>query len=98
MNKIREQFLHEAIIEIYVLDDTGTPLELYSGLPTGLNTSHMEEVPELSILWLIRNHRVFRFSISQVHFMCSVWLALMKVLLILLIYIETKCLGRSFVG
>ena len=42
--KIKEQFLNEAIIEIYVLDETGTPLELYSGLPSGLNVTHLEEV------------------------------------------------------
>jgi hypothetical protein len=47
VSKIKEQFLHEAIIEIYVLDESGSPLELYSGLPTGLQSSHLEEVKSM---------------------------------------------------
>jgi len=44
VKKIKEQFSHEAIIEIYVLDETGRPMELYSGLPSGLTPSYLHEV------------------------------------------------------
>lgn len=44
VSKIIDQFSHEAIIEIYVLDEAGKPLELYSGMPTGLTSKFFEEV------------------------------------------------------
>ena len=42
--KIIDQFSHEAIIEIYVLDEAGNPFELYSGMPSGLTSKFFEEV------------------------------------------------------
>ena len=44
VSKIIDQFSHEAIIEIYVLDEVGKPFELYSGLPTGLTSKFFEQV------------------------------------------------------
>lgn len=44
VSKIIDQFSHEAIIEIYVLDEAGKPFELYSGMPTGLTSKFFEEV------------------------------------------------------
>lgn len=42
--KIIDQFSHEAIIEIYVLDELGKPFELYSGMPSGLTSKFFVEV------------------------------------------------------
>jgi hypothetical protein len=42
--RIIDQFSHEAIIEIYVLDEAGKPLELYSGMPSGLTYKFFQEV------------------------------------------------------
>lgn len=42
--KIKEQFSKEAIIEIYVLDESGSPIELYSGLPQALTSNCLEQV------------------------------------------------------
>jgi hypothetical protein len=32
------------VIEIYVLDDSGSPIELFSGLPHALTTNNLEMV------------------------------------------------------
>lgn len=44
VSKIKEQFSREAIIEIYVLDESGSPIELYSGLPHALTSNCLEQV------------------------------------------------------
>ena len=43
-SKIIDQFSHESIIEVYVLDEEGKPLELYAGMPAGLTSHFFEEV------------------------------------------------------
>lgn len=44
VTKIKEQFSREAVIEIYVLDESGSPMELYSGLPHALTTNCLDLV------------------------------------------------------
>jgi hypothetical protein len=44
VTKIKDQFSREAVIEIYVLDDSGSPIELFSGLPHALTTNNLEMV------------------------------------------------------
>ena len=44
VKKIKEQFTANSIIELYVLDETGVPFELYSGLPEGLTVVFMEQI------------------------------------------------------
>jgi hypothetical protein len=47
--KIKDQFSREAVIEIYVLDETGCPIELFSGLPHALTTNNLEMVSPSSL-------------------------------------------------
>ena len=44
VTKIKEQFSREAVIEIYILDESGSPMELYSGLPHALTTNYLDMV------------------------------------------------------
>jgi hypothetical protein len=44
VTKIKDQFSREAVIEIYVLDESGSPMELYSGLPHALTANCLDMV------------------------------------------------------
>jgi hypothetical protein len=44
VNRIKEEFSSNAVIEIYILDEVGVPCELYSGIPNALQASFFEDV------------------------------------------------------
>ena len=42
VERIKSEFSSDMLIEVYVLDNNGDPFELYTGLPDGLNFTHLQ--------------------------------------------------------